>query len=52
MKRGMAEDVVMEFVETPPDTAEALAALGRAQGEIAAALSAIMVGASARMGLM
>ena len=52
MKRGMAEDVVMEFVETPPDTAEALAALGRAQAEIAAALSAIMVGASARMGLM
>lgn len=44
MKSGMAEDLIMEFAETPADTAEVLAELRRAQGEIAEALSQIMVG--------
>lgn len=44
MKSGMAEDLIMEFAETPADTADVLAELRRAQGEIAEALSQIMVG--------
>lgn len=52
MKRGMIEDLIMEFVDTPDDTAETLAALSRAQGEIAEALSQLMVGVVAHADLM
>lgn len=52
MKRGMAEDLIMEFADTPDDTVEGLAALGAAQAEIAEALTEVMVGISAHMGLM
>jgi GMP synthase (glutamine-hydrolysing) len=38
MKRGMAEDIIMEFAETPENTVESLEALGAAQGDIAEAL--------------
>jgi len=44
MKSGMAEDLIMEFAETPPDTADALAGLRASQAEIAEALTGIMVG--------
>lgn len=50
VKSGMVEDLVMEFMETPPEPAEALAALRRSQSEIATALSDIMVGLSQRSG--
>ena len=40
----MIEDLIMEFDEVPENTAETLAELRAAQGEIAAALGAIMVG--------
>ena len=40
----MIEDLIMEFDEVPENTAETLAGLRAAQGEIAAALGAIMVG--------
>ena len=43
-KRGMIEDLIMEFEDTPPDTAQSLDALGRAQGEIAETLTGFMVG--------
>ncbi|ARE39426.1 GMP synthase - Glutamine amidotransferase domain-like protein [Rhodovulum sp. P5] len=43
-KRGMVEDLVMEFEDTPEDPASALAALGEAQADIAAALTPLMVG--------
>lgn len=43
MKRGMAEDLVMEFAETPEDTLTGLDRLARAQGEIAKALGPFMV---------
>ncbi|HHG91248.1 MAG TPA: hypothetical protein ENJ90_12350 [Devosia sp.] len=46
MKSGMAEDLIMEFAETPHNTAEGLEALRGVQGEIAEVLSAIMVGIS------
>ncbi len=52
MKRGMAEDLIMEFAETPENTVEALGALGAAQANIADALTSIMVGISEHMGLM
>ncbi|MHB0950810.1 MAG: hypothetical protein ACYC10_02660 [Allorhizobium sp.] len=52
MKRGMTEDLIMEFAETPEGTVEALDALGAAQGDIAAALTDLMVGISAHTGLM
>lgn len=52
MKRGMVEDLIMEFAETPENTAESLADLSRAQAEIAGALTSIMVGISGHMGLM
>ncbi len=42
-KRGMAEDLIMEFAETPEDTIPALEALGEAQMEIAEALGPLMV---------
>jgi GMP synthase-like glutamine amidotransferase len=44
IKSAMIEDLIMEFEEAPDGTAETLAALRAAQGEIAAALAAIMVG--------
>ncbi len=44
IKSAMIEDLIMEFDEVPENTAETLAALRAAQGEIAAALGAIMVG--------
>lgn len=43
-KRGMMEDLVMEFEDTPPGTAGALDELGRAQAEIAETLTPLMVG--------
>ena len=42
-KRGMAEDLIMEFAETPDDTVSALTELGDRQSEIAEVLSALMV---------
>lgn len=42
-KRGMAEDLIMEFAETPDDTVSALVELGDRQAEIAEALSTLMV---------
>ena len=50
MKSGMAEDLIMEFAETPPDTAQVLEELREKQGEIATVLSDIMVGLSRRTG--
>lgn len=44
IKSAMIEDLIMEFEDVPDGTAETLAALRSAQGEIAAALSPIMVG--------
>ncbi len=44
VKSAMIEDLIMEFDEVPENTAETLAQLRAAQGEIAAALGAIMIG--------
>lgn len=52
MKRGMAEDLIMEFADTPEGTIEGLTALGAAQGRIAEALGPLMVGVMARTGWM
>jgi GMP synthase-like glutamine amidotransferase len=52
MKRGMAEDIIMEFAETPENTVESLESLGAAQAEIAEALSELMVGISLHTGWM
>ena len=52
MKRGMAEDLIMEFAETPDNTVESLEMLGAAQAEIADALTELMVGISSQTGLM
>ena len=52
MKRGMAEDLIMEFADTPENTVESLEALGAAQGEIAAVLSDLIVGVCRHTGLM
>lgn len=52
MKRGMAEDLIMEFSETPENTVESLEALGAAQSDIASALTDLMVGISGHTGLM
>lgn len=49
-KRGMMEDLVMEFAETPDDCAASLHLLGQAQVEIAEALTGLMVGLSRRTG--
>jgi hypothetical protein len=43
-KSGMIEDLIMEFEDVPEGTAESLARLRSAQGEIAAALGEIMIG--------
>lgn len=51
-KRGMIEDLVMEFQDTPDDPAAGLAALGAAQAEIAGALTSLMVGIIAHSRLM
>lgn len=51
-KRGMVEDLVMEFADTPEDPAAGLAALGAAQPRITAALTPLMVGIIAHTGLM
>lgn len=52
VKSAMIEDLIMEFDELPEGTAEALADLRDAQGQIAAALGEIMVGLAAMTGLM
>ena len=52
MKRGMAEDLIMEYAETPDETLEGLAALGAEQGRIAEYLGPLMVGLMARTGWM
>ena len=44
IKSAMVEDLIMEFDEVPAGTAETLADLRAAQGQIAAALGEIMVG--------
>ena len=48
----MIEDLIMEFEEVPEGTAETLADLRTVQGDIAAALAAIMVGMIDVTGLM
>ena len=52
VKSAMIEDVIMAFDEVPDDTAETLAALRAAQGEIASALGEMMVGLIDLTGLM
>lgn len=52
IKSAMIEDVAMEFDETPEDLADGLAALRKRQGEIAEALTPIMVGLIAATGWM
>jgi len=44
IKTAMAEDIVMEFEETPPETADAILRLRESQAAIAEALSTMMVG--------
>jgi hypothetical protein len=51
-KSAMIEDLIMEFDETPPDTAETLARLRAVQGEVAVALAEIMLGIVALTGWM
>lgn len=51
-KRGMMEDLVMEFAETPDDCAGSLHLLGQAQAEIAEALTGMMVGLTRHTGWM
>lgn len=51
-KSGMLEDLIMEFAETPPDTARTLEAVRQAQAEIADALSRLMVGLNQKTGWM
>jgi len=52
MKSGMAEDLIMEFAQTPPDTASTLAELREAQLEIATSLSEMMKGIVIETALM
>ena len=52
IKSAMVEDIVMEFEESPYDIAEKLESLRGVQGEIAGALSSIMVGLVAETGWM
>ncbi|MCB6176599.1 hypothetical protein LHP98_00450 [Rhodobacter sp. Har01] len=52
MKRGMAEDLIMEFAETPEDTLAGLEALGDAQVEIADRLQPFMVALMRHTGWM
>ncbi len=51
-KLAMAEDLIMEFDETPPDTAEPLAALRQSKHQIEDALVPIMTGLVQMTGLM
>lgn len=51
-KRGMIEDLIMEFEDTPPDTAETLRQLGQVQAGIAETLSTLMVGLCGATGLV
>ena len=52
MKRGMIEDLIMEFEQTPDDCITPLEALGAAQQEIAEKLTPLMVGVVAHAGWM
>lgn len=52
MKRGMAEDLIMEFAETPDNTQDSLADLAAAQSQIAENLGDLMIGLIARTGWM
>jgi len=52
IKSAMIEDLIMEFDEVPENTAETLADLRAVQGDIAAALAAMMVGLIDVTGLM
>lgn len=52
MKRGMAEDLIMEFAETPEDTLTGLARLNDAQHAIAEALQPLMVSLMRHTGWM
>ena len=52
IKSAMVEDIVMEFIESPDDVAEKLEVLRGSQGEIAEALTSIMVGLIDRTGWM
>lgn len=52
MKRGMAEDLIMEFDQTPPETLAALDQLGANQLRIAERLWPLMVALIARCGWM
>lgn len=52
MKRGMAEDLIMEFAETPEDTLTGLERLNRLQVEIAEALQPFMVALMRHTGWM
>jgi GMP synthase-like glutamine amidotransferase len=52
IKGGMAEDLIMEFAETPEETLLALQRLGAVQGQIAEALTGLMVATIARCGWM
>jgi GMP synthase-like glutamine amidotransferase len=51
-KRGMLEDLIMEFAETPDDCAASLQLLGEAQAELAETLTKLMVGLARHTGLM
>lgn len=51
-KRGMVEDLIMEFAETPDDCAASLQLLGQAQAEIAETLTGLMVGVARHTGLL
>lgn len=51
-KRGMMEDLIMEFADTPEDCSTSLHLLGEAQAEIAQSLTGVMVGLTRHTGLM
>ncbi len=51
-KRGMAEDLIMEFTENPPDASQALDTLGKLTNDIEDALVPIMTGIIQMTGLM
>ncbi|WP_102224199.1 type 1 glutamine amidotransferase family protein [Acidimangrovimonas sediminis] len=52
MKRGMMEDLIMEFADTPEDCVTPLQELTDAQAEIGAALTDLMVGVVSATGWM
>lgn len=52
MKRGMAEDLIMEFAETPDQPIAALEETGAQQGQMAEALTGLMVAVVAHCRLM